>query len=146
MRISASMSLMLNNLHDFCHKVHKICIFYNNDRAERSHVCTGSASHPGIWFYFYDIRTENDFSLRFYFSSSFIRSSSSCSSICVLFVQLPNNQCSEPFSLLFTFMLSHHHHHHQDQHLSLACRITFSKSPWTIISWLKCCTIFFPVL
>lgn len=37
--------------------------------------------------------------------SSFI-CSSFCSSICVLFVRLPNNQCSEPFSLPFASMLS----------------------------------------
>ena len=104
---------MLNNLHAFGHKVHKVCIFYNGDRAERMRVCVSALAQYHIQaFYFIScsVRTENDFffpfSLRFYFSSSFIRSSS-CSSICVLFVQLPNNQRSEPFSLLFTFMMSH---------------------------------------
>ena len=151
---SASMSLMLNNLHAFGHKVHKVCIFYNGDRAERMRVCVSALAQYHIQaFYFIScsVRTENDFffslfpSLLFLFL--FYPFFLLLLHLCLICSTAKQSAFRAIFSPLHFYDVSHpppQHHHHHHRRLSLACRITFSKLPWTITSWLKCCTIFFP--
>lgn len=87
------------------HVCHVLLSYFWRIKVNKSHiVALQSQTGTGHIYALFSCSVITAKDLSFYFSSSFIRPFF-LSSICVVFVQLPNNQCSEPFSLLFTSML-----------------------------------------